>query len=74
MLSKTFASTTRQMLTRPSNLVTMAARGAYTAETKPYVFINEHTKVLCQGMTGKHGTFHTEQSIAYGTKVVGGIN
>ena len=32
----------------------MAARGVYTAETKPYVFINQHTKVLVQGMTGKH--------------------
>lgn len=52
----------------------MAARGVYTSETQPYVFINEHTKVICQGMTGKHGTFHTEQSLAYGTKVVGGVN
>jgi succinyl-CoA synthetase alpha subunit len=52
----------------------MASRGIYTAETQPYVFINEHTKVICQGMTGKHGTFHTEQSLAYGTKVVGGVN
>merc|ERR1712156_101648 len=49
-------------------------RGIYTDETRPYVFINEHTKVICQGMTGKHGTFHTEQAIAYGTKVVGGVN
>ena len=32
----------------------LAARGIYTADTKPYVFINEHTKVLVQGMTGKH--------------------
>merc|ERR1712051_987650 len=52
-----------------------ATRGfSYTDETRPYVFINEHTKVICQGMTGKHGTFHTEQAIAYGTKVVGGVN
>ena len=33
----------------------IAARGfAYTAATKPHVFINEHTKVLCQGLTGKN--------------------
>jgi succinyl-CoA synthetase alpha subunit len=47
---------------------------AYTKETQPHVFINKHTKVLVQGMTGKHGTFHTEQSIAYGTNIVGGVN
>lgn len=55
-------------------IVNVARRGAYTAETKPYVFINQHTKVLVQGMTGKHGTFHTQASIEYGTKIVGGVN
>jgi succinyl-CoA synthetase alpha subunit len=37
------------------------------------ILVDRNTKVICQGFTGKHGTFHSEQSLAYGTQLVGGV-
>jgi succinyl-CoA synthetase alpha subunit len=37
------------------------------------ILIDKNTKVICQGITGNNGTFHTEQAIAYGTRMVAGV-
>ncbi|MBI1954322.1 MAG: succinate--CoA ligase subunit alpha [Proteobacteria bacterium] len=37
------------------------------------ILVDQHTKVICQGFTGQHGTFHSEQSLLYGTKLMGGV-
>ncbi len=47
---------------------------SFFSSTAPHVWINRHTKVICQGMTGKEGTFQTDQALKYGTQMVGGVS
>lgn len=49
------------------------ARSLSTEVAPAAVFVDKNTKVVCQGITGKNGTFHTEQAIAYGTQMVSGV-
>lgn len=42
--------------------------------TRPNLYINKETRLICQGLTGKQGTFHGEAALKYGTKLVGGVN
>lgn len=57
-------------LCRNATTLNQSVRHSSTAK----VFVDKNTKVIVQGLTGKQGTFHTEQSLDYGTKVVGGVN
>ncbi|GAX79780.1 hypothetical protein CEUSTIGMA_g7220.t1 [Chlamydomonas eustigma] len=66
-------SSLAKLLIQQNSQATFAARSFASQAYNPAVFIDSTTKVICQGLTGKNGTFHTEQAIAYGTQMVGGV-
>ena len=73
MFGSKLARTIRSM-PKIKSMTSLPVRGVYAPGTEPNVFVNKHTKVIVQGITGKTGTFHTKASIDYGTKIVGGTN
>ncbi|RDX71190.1 Succinate--CoA ligase [ADP-forming] subunit alpha-1, mitochondrial [Mucuna pruriens] len=64
----------RQAVTKLLSSIASRRHGVrqFSAAT-PAVFVDKSTRVICQGITGKNGTFHTEQAIEYGTNMVGGV-
>ena len=61
MLTKVFSNTLRASNT--SAMTTIVKRGAYTAGQEPKVFVNKNTRVLCQGITGKHVSIRWAHSV-----------
>jgi len=56
------------------NLFNLHTEEVFSTNQGPFVWVDKTTKVICQGFTGKQGTFHSQQAIEYGTKMVGGVS
>merc|ERR1712004_479326 len=66
-------SASMRLMQRVSAWAPSSTRTCYAKSNKNMVLTKE-TKVICQGFTGKQGTFHSQQAIAYGTQMVGGVS
>lgn len=58
----------------PQNNTSLNTKRLFSTGQGPYVLVDKTTRVICQGITGKQGTFHSQQAIEYGTKMVGGVS
>ncbi|CAF1881098.1 BnaC02g01230D [Brassica napus] len=73
-LSRRCSSTTSEAIPPTLSSLTTQSRSFASDPPPPAaVFVDKNTRVMCQGITGKNGTFHTEQAIEYGTKMVAGV-
>eukprot|EP01135_Chromosphaera_perkinsii_P005218 Nk52_evm1s326 gene=Nk52_evmTU1s326 len=75
MLSRLSVAPVRGVLGSTATRAAVSANGVRLYNTtRKNLMVNSKTKVICQGFTGKQGTFHSEQAIAYGTNMVGGVS